>query len=106
MKMSITGHHVEVTDALCAYVEKRMTRIVRHFDHLIDAHFVLSVEKKLRHKAEATLKTRGNDIHASAEDGNMYAAIDALADKLDGLVRKRKEKDTDHHVQEGRSARH
>jgi ribosome-associated translation inhibitor RaiA len=35
----------------------------------------------------------------------MYAAIDALADKLDGLVRKRKEKDTDHHVQEGRSAR-
>ena len=37
MKMSITGHHVEVTDALRAYVEKRMTRIVRHFDHLIDA---------------------------------------------------------------------
>ena len=104
MKMSITGHHVEVTDALRAYVEKRMARIVRHFDHLIDAHFVLSVEK-LRHKADATLKIPGNDIHASAEDGNMYAAIDALADKLDGIVRKRKDKATDHHAQEGRSAR-
>ena len=70
MQMSITGHHVEVTEALRAYVEKRMARIVRHFDHLIDAHFVLSVEK-LRHKADATLKIPGNDIHASAEDGNM-----------------------------------
>ena len=35
----------------------------------------------------------------------MYAAIDALADKLDGIVRKRKDKATDHHAQEGRSAR-
>lgn len=105
MQISITGHHVEVTDALRAYVEKRMARIVRHFDHLIDVHFVLSVEK-LRHNAEATLKTRGKDIHASAEDGNMYAAIDALTDKLDGIVRKHKEKNADHHAQEGRSARH
>jgi putative sigma-54 modulation protein len=36
----------------------------------------------------------------------MYAAIDALADKLDRLVKKRKEKATDHHAEEGRAARH
>jgi putative sigma-54 modulation protein len=35
----------------------------------------------------------------------MYAAIDALADKLDRLVKKRKEKITDHHAEEGRRAR-
>jgi len=105
MQISVTGHHVEVTDALREYIHKKMARIVRHFDQLMDVHFVISVEK-LRHKAEATLKVRGGDIHADAEDENMYAAIDALADKLDRLVKKRKEKITDHHADEGRRARH
>ena len=105
MQISVTGHHVEVTDALREYIHKKMDRIVRHFDQLMDVHYVISVEK-LRHKAEATLKVRGGDIHADAEDTNMYAAIDALADKLDRLVKKRKEKNTDHHAEEGRRARH
>ncbi len=105
MQISITGHHVEVTDAMRAYVRKKMGRITRHFDHLMDAHYVLSVEK-LRQKAEATLRVRGGDIHATVVAEDMYAAIDALADKLDRLVKKRKEKATDHHAEEGRRARH
>ncbi len=105
MQVSVTGHHVEITASMRAYVEKKMERIVRHFDHLIDVHCILSVEK-LNNKAEATLRVRGNDIHADATDENMYAAIDSLADKLDRLVVKRKELTTDHHAVEGRSARH
>jgi len=105
MQIAITGHHVEVTDSMRDYVHKKMDRIVRHFDHLIDVHYVLTVEK-LQHKAEATLKVRGGDLHADAVAADMYAAIDALADKLDRLVKKRKEKATDHHAEEGRRARH
>ncbi|MFZ9709256.1 MAG: ribosome hibernation-promoting factor, HPF/YfiA family [Steroidobacteraceae bacterium] len=105
MQISVTGHHVEVTPSLRAYIDKKMDRIVRHFDHLLDVHYVLSVEK-LRQKAEATLMDRGGDIHADAEADDMYAAIDALTDKLDRLVKKRKEKDADHHALEGRQARH
>jgi len=58
MQLSVTGHHVEITAALRSYVEKKCDRIVRHFDHVIDTHFVLTVEKLL-HKAEATLRVRG-----------------------------------------------
>ncbi len=105
MQVSVTGHHVEITDSMRAYVEKKMQRIVRHFDHVIDVHCILSIEK-LNNKAEATLRVRGNDIHADATDENMYAAIDSLTDKLDRLVVKRKELTTDHHAVEGRSARH
>jgi putative sigma-54 modulation protein len=104
MQLQITGHHVEVTTAMRAYVEKKLERIVRHFDHLIDVHCVLSVEK-LEQRAEATLKVRGPDIHADAVDANMYAAIDALVDKLDRLVKKRKDLMNDHHALEGRTAR-
>src|SRR5215470_19480315 len=99
MQLSVTGHHVEVTAALRGYVEKKLERIVRHFDHVIDVHCVLTVEK-LRQKAEATVHVSGCDIHADATEPDMYAAIDALSDKLDRCVMKHKEKRRDHHASE------
>jgi putative sigma-54 modulation protein len=103
MQLSVTGHHVEITTALRNYVEKKLDRIVRHFDHVIDTHCVLTVEKLL-HKAEATLRVRGETIHALASEGDMYAAIDALADKLERRVRKHKEKLTDHHAEDAQKS--
>ena len=103
MQLNLSGHHVDVTPALKGYVEKKMERIVRHFDHVIDVHCVLTVEK-LRQKAEATLRVSGNAIHADATEEDMYAAIDLLADKLDRSVVKHKEKQRDHHASEGRRA--
>jgi putative sigma-54 modulation protein len=99
MQLTLTGHHVEITPSLKSYVEKKLDRVVRHFDQVIDVHCVLTVEK-LSHKAEATLHVRGNNIHAVADEADMYAAIDALADKLDRLVKKHKEKRGDHHAAE------
>ena len=99
MRLNVKGHHVEVTPAMRSYVEKKLVRIVRHFDHLIDVNCVFSVEK-LQQRIEASLHVSGHDIHADASDQNMYAAIDALADKLDRLVTKHKEKLTDHHNSE------
>jgi putative sigma-54 modulation protein len=105
MQLNVTGHHIEVTAALRGYVEKKLDRIARHFDQVIDVHCVLTVEK-LRQKAEATLHVSGNAIHADATEENMYAAIDLLVDKLDRCVKKHKEKKCDHHASEAqRSAR-
>jgi putative sigma-54 modulation protein len=103
MQLSVTGHHVEITPALRSYLEKKCERLVRHFDQVIDAHWILTVEK-LRQKAEATLHVRGETIHALAEEADMYAAIDALADKLERLLRKHKEKATDHHAAEAQKS--
>ena len=99
MQLSITGHHVEITAALRGYVEKKLGRILRRFDQVIDPHFVLTVEK-LMHKAEATLRVRGETIHAVASEGD----IDALADKLERRIRKHKEKLTDHHAEEAQKS--
>src|SRR5258705_10102285 len=93
MHLSVTGHHVEISAPLRSYVEKKLERLVRHSDHVIDAHCVLTVEK-LQQRAEATLHLRGETVHALAEDANMYAAIDALADKLDRRGRQHQEKST------------
>jgi putative sigma-54 modulation protein len=97
MQLTVTGHHVDITPPLKGYVEKKLDRIVRHFDQVIDVHCVLTVEK-LTHKAEATLHVSGGNIYADAIEADMYAAIDVLSDKLDRLVKKHKEKRGDHHA--------
>jgi putative sigma-54 modulation protein len=104
MQLDLSGHHVEITDSMRAYVLKKFERISRHFEQVIDVHCVLTVEKT-RHKAEATLMMRGNKIYADSTEPNMYAAIDALADKLDRGVKKHKEKLSDHHADEVIKAR-
>ena len=96
MQISITGHHVDITPPLREYVENKFTRLERHFERMIDVRVILDVEK-LIHKAEATIHTRGKSLFADATAEDMYAAIDALTDKLDRQVRKHKEKQTDHH---------
>jgi putative sigma-54 modulation protein len=96
MQMKLTGHHIDITDALRGYVETKFLKLERHFDHLTDIHVILTVEKN-RHKAEATLLLSGNKLFADSTEDDMYAAIDGLIDKLDRQVIKHKEKITDHH---------
>ena len=90
MNLQVSGHHLEVTPALRSYVESKIGRVTRHFDHVIDAHVILT-GNKTRQKAEVTLHVRGKDLHCECEDGDLYAAIDLLSDKLDRQVVKYKE---------------
>lgn len=91
MNLTITGHHLEITPAIRGYVEEKLKRVKRHFDQVIDVSVILSVEK-LVHKAEVNVHVRGKDIYVEAGDGDMYAAVDGLFDKLDRQILKHKEK--------------
>lgn len=95
MQIDITGHHVDLSDALHDYVNEKFSRLERHFDKVIDVHVILTVEK-LTQKAEATIHLSGNDVHAEATSDDMYASIDGLVDKLDRQIVKYKEKITNH----------
>lgn len=100
MQLNLTGHHIDITTPLRGYVNEKFERLSRHFDHVLNGHVVLTVEK-LQQKAEATLHVSGSDLHAHASKEDMYAAIDALVDKLDRQVIKHKEKIKNHHRREG-----
>jgi putative sigma-54 modulation protein len=99
MQLNVSGHHIEVTDALRGYVESKIEKIERHFDLVSDVNCVLTVEK-LRHKAEARVNVNGGTIYADNTEEDMYAAIDGLVDKLERRVRKYKEKLVDHRARE------
>ncbi|GAB3259274.1 HPF/RaiA family ribosome-associated protein [Chitinimonas naiadis] len=91
MNLTISGHHLDVTPAIREYVETKLERVTRHFDHVIDMGVTLSVDK-LQQKIEVNVHLRGKDIHVEATEPDMYAAIDLVADKLDRQVLKHKEK--------------
>jgi putative sigma-54 modulation protein len=96
MQINITGQQLKITSSFKEYVEKKFEKLTRHFEHVINIHVVLTVEK-LEHHAEASLQVSGNKIFADASNEGMYAAIDKLVDKLDRQIVKHKEKLKDHH---------
>ena len=106
MQLSITGHHVDLTESLHDYIEQKFEKLERHYDHITQVHVIITVEK-LMHKAEANAHVTGAELFANATSEDMYAAIDQLVDKLDRQLIKHKEKTVDrHNGAHARSARH
>lgn len=91
MQLNITGHHIELTEALREYVNQKLVRLLRHYDNVTNVQVTLAVEKA-RKQASCTMKVAGGELHAGGESDDMYAAIDALADKVDRQLLKHKEK--------------
>ncbi|PWY55380.1 hypothetical protein DGG96_12175 [Legionella qingyii] len=96
MLINITGHHIDVTPALRAFTEEKFGKLERHFDQIKSINVVFNVEK-LRQIAEATVHINKGELHATSESEDLYAAIDALIDKLERQLSKNKEKNHKHH---------
>ena len=96
MQLSISEHHVELTDSLNAFIKQKFEKLERHYDHITQVHVVLNVEKLL-HQAEATAHVTGAELFANAESREMYTAIDTLVDRLDRQLIKHKEKTVARH---------
>ena len=94
MRIETHGQQIEVTPALREYVETKFKRLERHFEQPLEVRTLLGIRKPAD-VAEATLTLAGRILHADAGAQTMYAAIDVLADKLDRLLLKHKEKKID-----------
>lgn len=101
MNLTISGHHLDVTPALRAYVMDKLDRVTRHFDQLVDVKVLLTVEKQKekekRQRAECSIRVKGNDLFAESSHEDLYAAVDGLVDKMDRQVVRHKSKLQDHH---------
>ncbi|MFS1522533.1 ribosome hibernation-promoting factor, HPF/YfiA family [Microbulbifer sp. 2304DJ12-6] len=95
MQINISGHHVDITPPMRSYCENKLEKLSRHYGKITNAQVILSVEKLIQ-KAEARVHINGHDLCAGSEDSDMYAAIDALTDKLDRQLKKHKEKLQNH----------
>lgn len=96
MQIQITGKHIQVTDPIKEFIHSKFSKLDRHFDHITQAHIIISIEKE-RHISEATVGVSGKNLFAKSESTDMYSAIDMLIDKLDAQLIKYKEKLKNHH---------
>ena len=95
MQINLSGHHVDISEALRNYVESKFSRLQRHFDQITSTDVLLIVENSTQ-KSEAKIHVAGAEIFAAAESENMYSAIDLMTDKLDRQLIKFKEKTRGH----------
>jgi len=93
--MTISGHHLDLTDPIRDYVTTKLSKLERHYEQITSTSVILSVDK-LQQIAEATVHVSGGELFANAEHEDLYAAIDALTDKLDRQLIKHKEKQRGH----------
>ena len=97
MNVSISGHHISITDAMDKAVREKLEKVERHFDQIQSIKVILSLDNsgasdggKKTHKAEAIMRVAGQEMFVQALEDEMYKAINDMADKLDRQVRKYK----------------
>lgn len=91
MQITTTFRHMESSEPLKAYAQEKLDKVQKYIDEPIVAQVFLTVEK-IRHIAEITITARGITIKASEETNDMYAALDAVTDKIERQLRRYKER--------------
>lgn len=87
MQVLVTFRHMEPTEALRQYAEHKVARVYKLMRRPIEAHVVLSVNKR-RHVAEIALGGEHLHVNATEETGDLYSAIDLAMDKIERQVQK------------------
>ena len=95
MQLAITGNRVDVNDQIRSTIQKKLSRLQRHYDHITSVRVIISVDK-IEYCAEATVHVNGNELFANSRASDIQTAVDSLVDKLDRQVIKHKEKSTRH----------
>ncbi|MCD6580323.1 MAG: ribosome-associated translation inhibitor RaiA [Desulfuromusa sp.] len=92
MQIAVTFRHMESSDAIRSYVEEKLARVKKYIDEPIDAQVVLSVQKKINHRAEVVMVAKGLTMKSTETKDDMYAAIDLMVDKIERQLKRYKDK--------------
>jgi len=83
---------MEQSEALKTYAEEKLERVKKYIDAPISAQVFFTVEKKIRHIVEIVVTAKGISTKASESTDDMYAAVDAVIDKIERQLKRYKEK--------------
>ncbi len=93
MVFNIRGNKLEVTDAIRAYIEKRIRRLDKYFENPdeMNANVLIRVSG-VAQVVEVTIPAPKVTLRAEARDKDLYTAIDGVVEKLERQIRKNKTK--------------
>jgi len=89
--VTVTFRHVEPTDAIRLYAERKLAHVGKLLKRSCDAHLILTVDKYRQH-GEVTVKSGRLSVTAQEETKDLYSVIDLLADKVGRQLKKHLEK--------------
>lgn len=98
MKIAVTGHQIDIGDALRSHAEERLERgVSKYFADPIEAHVKFSREGEL-FRTHVSVHV-GKDLFAEgrADDAEIYASFNAAAEHVEKQLRRNKRKLRDHH---------
>lgn len=87
MNIVIRGKHIELTEALKEYVNKRVGKLEKYSDEFMDVQVTLLVERD-RHRVEVTAPIHGIILRGEEETEDMYSSIDLVIEKLERQIDK------------------
>ena len=97
MIVTITGKHIEITDAIRAHAEEKVEKLPRYYDSITQIEVVLEGNDGGRQCAEILVHAEHNDLLIAKEVGtDTYTCIDAAVHKMERQLRKAKEKQRGH----------
>ena len=85
MNLIIKGKQFEVTDSIENYIRKKMTKLEKYFDQIMEAVATISVQKH-RHIFEVTLQAKRAIIKAEEESDDIYNSIDRVVERLERQI--------------------
>lgn len=90
LPITVTGRHVQVTDAMRDYAKKKLEHLHLDYPRIIDAKVILDVQRD-RQNAEILLHCANHiTIEADSTTGDIYSAIDESVAKIGRRMRKYK----------------
>ena len=96
MRLQVKGRHLDVTDALFQYAERKLGKLSKHLSDESRLELELIVEQNPSisddQVAEATIWTKGPVLRAREASTDMYASIDMVAEKLERQVKRYRER--------------
>ena len=96
MHLDIKGVHLDVTDEMKDYVDKKVQKLNFAQDMIMDLLITLTKEKN-SYRIEVTINFRwGSSAHIGVDSFDFFEGIDTLMDKLESKVIKEKEKIQQH----------
>jgi putative sigma-54 modulation protein len=87
----ISGHNLELTDALKRMVIEKVSKLFDHENHIVRVRVELSLGQGADkgYNAKGLIEIRGRDLVANVESDDLYKSIDLLESKLDRMLRRR-----------------
>lgn len=87
MEIITTARRMKLTPELKEQAEKRIQKLNRYSDQILEVHLVLS-EEKYRQIAELTLRAAGTDLVSREETTEMVTSIDRVVDRMERQIKK------------------